>query len=100
MITQDRLKWLFDYDTVNGGLIRMVNKGGNKTTKKSPNSNGYYIIMIEGKRYFEHRLVWLYHYGEFPPSDLVIDHIDNNKMNNRIDNLQLLGRYENMQRGK
>lgn len=100
MITQDKLKWLFDYDTVYGGLIKMVRKSGNKTTVKTPNSNGYYIIMIEGKRYFEHRLVWLYHYGEFPPNNLVIDHIDRNRMNNKIENLRLLSRYENMTRHK
>ena len=95
-LSQDNLKWLFDYDVIQGRLIRMVHSAGRPAKERSPNSNGYYVMMVRGERYYEHRLIWLYHYGELPSDDLVIDHIDGNRMNNRIENLQLLTRYENM----
>lgn len=49
-------------------------------------SSGYIMIRIEGKRYFAHRLVWLYLYGKWP-TDL-IDHINCITSDNRICNLR------------
>ena len=42
-----------------------------------------------------HRLVYEAHYGEIPEG-MLIDHIDNNKTNNNIDNLRLATLSENM----
>lgn len=42
-----------------------------------------------------HRLAWLYMYGELPSTD--IDHINNKKDDNRIANLRLVTRKQNMQ---
>jgi hypothetical protein len=47
-----------------------------------------------GRKYFEHRLVWLIHTGDWP--DRSIDHIDRQKDNNRISNLRLADRYQQM----
>lgn len=98
MITQKELMELYDYNPLTGELNR---KGRlySKPSKHTDNSNGYHVMMIKRKRYYAHRLVWLWLYGEWPAAGLVVDHIDNNRLNNRPDNLRLLTRTENLQRG-
>ena len=54
---------------------------------------GYRRIYIYGKSYKAHRLIWLHQYGEWPAHD--IDHIDGDKLNNRIDNLREATHAEN-----
>ena len=49
-------------------------------------STGYRVGMLKGKRYLEHRLIWLYHYGVWPKEH--IDHINGVKDDNRIENLR------------
>lgn len=46
-----------------------------------------------------HRLVWLAFNGEIPQG-LEIDHIDQNKHNNRLDNLQVATHSENVKKAK
>ena len=63
--------------------------------------NGYLKIDVckNGKRkyYHVHRFVYECFRGDIP-SDLQVDHIDNDKQNNCIDNLQLLTPAENCQK--
>ena len=61
------------------GRIRKGDIVGSKDTE------GYLTINIEGTKYYIHRLVWLYHYGEWPD---VIDHDDHDRSNNKLDNLK------------
>jgi len=56
--------------------------------------DGYRIINIHSSLYLAHRLAWLLVYGEPIPSEL--DHIDRNKLNNRIDNLREATRAQNI----
>jgi hypothetical protein len=51
------------------------------------NGTGYKRATLFYKQYSLHRLIWLYIYGEWP--DNLIDHIDQNKLNNKISNLRI-----------
>lgn len=54
---------------------------------------GYTRIRILGKQFLAHRLAWLMQYGELPENE--IDHIDQDKSNNRIANLRSVSRSQN-----
>ena len=83
MITQAELKELLDYDPKTGVFV------WRKTGKVagSLRSDKYRRVKIQKKEYAEHRLVWLYVYGTMPPDQ--IDHINRNKVDNRLANLRL-----------
>lgn len=102
MITQERLRELFDYDTVTGQLIWKENRRGRYKLKGEPagtlSNNGYMQTSVDCRRYRNHRLVWMWHYGQFPENDL--DHINNDRADNRIENLRKATRSENMQNQK
>lgn len=57
--------------------------------------DGYWYIRIDGHQYLAHRLAWLYVYGDWPKH--LIDHIDGNKSNNRIENLRDVPKHINQQ---
>lgn len=86
MNIEDYIKKYFQYD--NGNLIRTDRKNGDGSLDK----DGYLIIKIKGKQYKAHRIVWLLNYGKFPKSEL--DHINRNKLDNRIENLRESNRKE------
>jgi len=84
----------------------MIDKNGNvlslsrdKIMSSFQNAYGYKYIFLsrEGKMYNRliHRLVYNTWKGVIP-DDLTVDHIDENKNNNNINNLQLLTRSENV----
>lgn len=83
---EDYIKKHFKYDTITGTLSRDDRKGG----LGSKDKDGYLIIKVKGKQFKYHRIVWLLNYGEFPKTEL--DHIDRNKLNNKITNLRLADR--------
>jgi len=98
MITQARLKELFEYNQDTGLFTRKIRTSnsthiGDIAGYKKP--NGYMCISIDHKNYYTHRLAWLYMTGIFPEHD--IDHIDSNRVNNAWINLREATRSENMQ---
>jgi hypothetical protein len=89
MITQAQLQALFDYDPATGNLIRKTRTANSVRigdVAGSKNVDGYIQISIDSKPYMAHRLVWLWHGKELPQ---FIDHINRNKADNRIENLEL-----------
>jgi hypothetical protein len=54
----------------------------------------YYRISIDDGRYYAHRLIWIYHFGNIPKG-YEIDHISGDPGNNKIDNLRIVTRQDN-----
>lgn len=87
----DELREICGYDPYSG-------KFSGKTGVESFSvhmSSGYQIVSIKNKKYKAHRLAWLCVNGEWPLGE--IDHINRDKSDNRISNLRVVSRSENMQ---
>ena len=64
----------------------------NKRIAGGKNGNGYWLIKINGVKYYSHRLAWLYMNGKFPNCE--IHHKDDCRSNNKWNNLQDLSKSE------
>jgi hypothetical protein len=97
MLKQDLLD-IFEY---RDGNLYWKKPTGNRVKKGSKvgsiGSNGYLAVKINGKSYLVHRLIYLYHNGYLPT---IVDHKDNNQLNNDIDNLRGATHAENRQNAK
>ena len=100
LLTQERLKNLFYYDSFLGALIRKrakaTQRAGSIAGCLMP--QGYLVTRVDNILYFNHRLVWLYVNGYFPEND--IDHINKNPSDNRICNLREVSRSCNLRNAK
>ena len=95
MITQKEIKEFFQYKNNNLYWKKINNHATNiKIGDLSGHidTNGYRIIGVNNKYYKAHQLIFLYHYGYIPDE---IDHIDNNRLNNNINNLRPLTHQQN-----
>lgn len=99
MITQDRLKELVTYDPETGLFFRLsLIRGQGDLTKPigSEVGNGYLDASIDGKRYYLHRIAFIYMNGEIK-EDFDVDHVNHIKSDNRFSNLREVSHSVNLQ---
>jgi len=95
MITAENVKDLFDYR--DGKLFwtdKIYHKSRAGTEAGHLNTDGYIRVGYKGKVRQLHRVVWLWHTGEWPQGDC--DHINGDRQDNRIENLRDVSRQENI----
>jgi len=113
MITQKLVKEFFDYNPTTGALFRkerdlkwfpskatwkMWNKRFANQELDRKNDKGYKRVFIEGVDYPLHRIIWLWMTGVFPENQ--IDHINQNKTDNKWENLREVKNSENCKNQK
>ena len=91
-ITQDLVKDYFEYK--DGGLYWKKYRPGSQLGKRFGAKDRYRVGAFFGKRCKEHQLIWFYHYGKWSEQ---LDHRDQCKTNNEIDNLRETTTYLNGQ---
>lgn len=95
VLTQKRLKEVCDYDPNTGSLL-WKEPGKKRVVGErvgSLGSHGYLETSIDYHRCLVHRLVWLWHHGEFPAEHT--DHINHDRVDNRIENLRSVTNRQN-----
>ena len=99
ILTQARVKELFDYDGKQ--LIRKTNVSSNARAGDVAGyitDEGYRRVHVNNKMYTAHRLIWLWVYGYFPKGQ--IDHINGKPDDNQIKNLRDVDQSANMRNQK
>lgn len=92
-LTSEKAHELFRYDAESGNLYWKVARSFNVKPGARAGCLQYYkqkwpalTVRTGGHLYLVHRVVWLMKYGKWPEHE--IDHIDGNRINNRIKNLR------------
>lgn len=109
MLTQEYLKEALDYNPDTGiftwkarPLSHFNTQHGCNTFKSRfagtvtgcVNAHGYLVIRINDKLYLAHRLAYMYVHGKLPVTDT--DHINHDRLDNKICNLRPVNRVNNM----
>lgn len=93
VLTQSELKEYFVYER--GHLKRIKSSGPRSIIGRnfgSLHKTGYIKGKFNNKPYLEHRLIWFYHYGDWP---MYIDHINGDRSDNRVENLRVCTAQQN-----
>ena len=89
MITQEQLKQFARYED---GHFYKMSDGTRITETPLSNHHRYVRVRILNKVYPLHRMVFLWHHGYLPK---IVDHIDNDRDNNHIENLREATQQQN-----
>ena len=97
LLTKDLLCELFEYR--DGALYRRVQRGGAKAGDVAGciGNRGYRIVVVNGRQYMAHRLVWIMHGNDPVP---MLDHINGDQLDNRIENLRPANASQNQRNQK
>lgn len=94
--SQERLRALFHYQ--DGQLLWKERRGSASAGSRAGGveANGYRVVRVDNCLYKEHRLIWKWVNGVDPADQL--DHINRDKADNRIENLEEVDNRENCTR--
>jgi HNH endonuclease/AP2 domain len=98
MITHEELVRLVHYDHLSGVFRSLLPGVKYGRILGGLNEKGHRRIRLNGKKYYAHRLAWLYVYSEWPPA--IVDHINGNPDDNRIANLRAAEPWQNASNAK
>ena len=87
------------YENDTGNLVWNKTKGRAHKGEKVGwlSKHGYIEAQVQGKRFKAHHLVWYIHHGYFPKQ---LDHVDGDRVNNKIENLRECTTVENARNRK
>lgn len=102
VLDSDYLNYTFEYSEESPTYLKWRNshfpafKGKYAgSLQKTGQDKSYWCVRNNGKLMLIHRVIWVMFNGRDIPKGMVIDHIDGNGLNNKIDNLRLLTQQEN-----
>jgi len=92
----DEIRQRLRYEPKTGHFYMLKSAGRKKVGALAgyADSLGYWKVAINGKWIFSHRLAWAMVHGEWPAGE--IDHINGNPSDNRIANLRVATRSQNV----
>jgi len=97
-LTADRARTVLRYEAETGRVFwcqSLSKRAAAGREAGTINGDGRRQVSIDGRRYLTHRIVWLIVHGAWPAHE--IDHIDGDKLNNRVENLRDATRTINAQ---
>lgn len=90
----DEISKYINYDPVSGKLFWKMSRGSRKAGDEANTTcEGYITIKVNKCSYKGHRIAWLLYYGDWPRG--FIDHINQDRSDNRIVNLRDCNRQQN-----
>ena len=95
MIDNKRLHVLLNYNNSTGIFTWKITRRGCKVGSQAgcTAKTGYQMIRLDNTLYLAHRLAWLYTHNVWPSNQ--IDHINGNRLDNRLANLREATNMEN-----
>lgn len=104
-LTAERARSALDYNPETGQFVwkliglRKKNAGRKKVGDAAGciDERGYVVFRFDKKKYYGHQIAWLITHGYIPKRPFVLDHVNRNKSDNRISNLRLADRSQNVQ---